>query len=247
MGSPVPTRHAPTTSTLGVAVAIGATALLAALIMAALASGLTVGDAVADPEEYTGERFVGIVSTVGVLVWVTIGTICGFTGIVLDATNDEGRQWRRFFYAATGLAAILFVDDFLLVHELADDLALLIVDFDATRGRKNILEAAVFACYGLLALVYWWRFRPQFRQLDHRPLRLAIGLLGLSLLVDMRMHRALGLRLPDGSDGPDLRSILEEGPKFLGIVYLAVFAGQAGHRVIVSQRRSAEAVPVTRW
>jgi hypothetical protein len=223
------------------AVGVAATVLLAALIVAAVTSGLTVGDAVADIEEYTDHRFVGIASTVGILVWAAIATICAFTAIVLDETSDEGRLWHRFFLASAALAALLLIDDLLLVHEFADDLALVAVDFEPTRARKNLLEAAVFGCYGVLALIYGWTFRGQLRQLDRRPLGLGLGLLGLSFLIDMRLHHLLGVHLPDGSDGPDLGSVLEEGPKFLGIVYLAVFAAQAGQRVVVSQRGHAEA------
>jgi hypothetical protein len=219
-------------------IAVGAATalLLVGLLAATLASGLTVADAVADPEETTGHRFLGVVSNVGLLLWAATVAIGLFGALLVDASSPRGREWRWFLAAMAGVAFLLLVDDFLLVHEFGDDIALSFVDFDPTRGRKNIIETTVFAGYGLVALACAWRFRDRLRQVDRRPLWIAAALLGLSFVVDMRLHRITGLRLPDGSDGPDLQSILEEGPKLLGIAYLVVFVALAGRRAIEDGR-----------
>lgn len=224
-----------------VIVGIATTLLLAVLIGAALLEGLTVADAVADPEETTGYRFLGIVSNVGVLLWASVVAILVFAAAVVDTSSLQGREWRRFLLAVAGVALLLLLDDFLLVHEYGDDLALLVLDFDPTRERKNVIESAVFAGYGMVAVGCGWRFRSRLRGVDRRPLVVATVLLGMSFVVDMRLHRIVGIHLPDGTDGPDLRSILEEGPKLLAIVYLVVFAGRVGQRAIDGSRAGDEA------
>ncbi|MEL7155971.1 MAG: hypothetical protein AAFN30_05155 [Actinomycetota bacterium] len=210
----------------------GAAVLFAVLSAAALSTGLTMADAVADPQETTGYRFLGIVSNVGILFWGATVAIAAFAAVVVEPTTGESREWRRFLMASAAIALLLLIDDFLLVHEFGDDVARWFVDFEATTGRKNVIESAIFAGYGLVVLTYGRRFRRQFRRLDLRPLAAAAVLLAVSYAVDIRLHRLVGITLSDGSDGPDLRSILEEGPKFVGIVLLVVFIGRAARQAI---------------
>lgn len=228
-----PRRPWPTPPPLGlVGTALVATILLVGLTVAARLSGLSLAEAVADPQETTDHRFLGVVSNVGILLWAAMVAVALFAATLVDTGSDEGREWRRFLVGTAAVALLLLVDDFLLVHEFGDDVARAVVDFEATRARKDIIETGVFALYGLVVVVFGLRFRASLRQLDLRPLAVAGGLLAFSFAVDLRMHRLIGITLPDGSDGPDLRSGLEEGPKFLGIALLLAFVAGAARHVL---------------
>lgn len=215
-------RRRGTPPQLLIAVAATTVAALSALVAMATASGLTVGDAVADPHEFHRYRFLGIVSTTGVLVWGAVVTICVFTAVTIGGQASMGR-WRSFFMASAGIALMLLLDDFLLIHEFSDEVVSVFVDFDRTREQKDVLEAAVFAGYASVFTIYAWTFRDLLRVTDFEVLGLALVMFALSLVVDFGTLDRVGLALPDEDGFLDLRSLVEEGFKLLGIVYFATF------------------------
>lgn len=195
---------------------------MAALILMASASGLTVGDAVADPHEFHRHRFLGIVSNAGVLAWTAVVTVCLFAAATV-ADDSTSRRWRDFYLASAGFTFMLLVDDFLLVHEYSDEIVSVFIDFDRTREQKDVLEMATFAGYAAVFGTYVWIFRDRFAKLDTSVLVLALAMFALSLVVDVDALDELGVALPDEDSALDLRSLVEEGLKLLGIVYFATF------------------------
>ncbi|MGB5758897.1 MAG: hypothetical protein WBM50_18435 [Acidimicrobiales bacterium] len=216
-----PSRSQPARSLAGVALV--SVAVMGGLIALALASGISIEAAVSDPHELTRLRFLGIVSNVGVLTWGAAMTICLFTAwIVEPGWSDVGP--RSFFIASAGITLVLLIDDLLLVHELADDVVVRFVDFERTRRQKDILEAAVFASYGALFGLYALVYRQTILRANGRYLLVgALAMFAISVVIDFGLVDALGIDIPDYRDSIDLRSLLEEGAKLVGIAYYSAF------------------------
>lgn len=198
-------------------------AALGLMLVAASATGVDAKAAVSDPQELTGFRLLGVVSNVGVLVWASIVSVCGFTGLLLNRQPKSEEPWSFFFLAFAAIAMLLLVDDFWLIHELADNVVGVFIDFDHTRSQKDLLESVVFAGYGLLLLVYLAVCRELIRLTEVRVMILAFGLLAASLFVDVGGPKAFGIVLPEDWHGVDVETLLEESLKLLGIVYLAAY------------------------
>ncbi len=200
-----------------------AAVVLALLVVAATANGVTIEGAVSDQHETTRLRLLGIVSSVGVFLWVAAMAVCILAVVALDPVGD-GNRWRKFFGASALITLVLLVDDFLLVHEFSDEVVSVFVDFDRTREQKDVLEGMVFACYGALFLWYCFHFRQEILGSRHRRyLLVAAAMFALSLVIDLGGAEAVGIDLPDYRTDFDVESLAEEGPKFLGIAYYATF------------------------
>ncbi len=204
-------------------VAVAGVGVLAGLIGLALATGVTIEGAVSDPHEVTRLRFLGIVSNVGVLFWTAALSVC-LLGARLAGPVGEQRELRRFFLASAAMTLVLLIDDLLLVHEVGDDVVALFVDFDRTRSRKDVIEAAVFAGYALMFAAYAVRFRDTLMAAAGRRFLVgSLALFAVSVIIDFGLVEAVGIDLPDYRDRIDVKSLLEEGAKFVGILFYAAF------------------------
>ena len=205
--------------------AIGATTLvaMACLLAMAGASGLSIEAAVSDPHELTRLRFLGIVSNVGILVWASAVSFSVFAALAV-ADGPAGDRQRWFFISSAGMTVVLLIDDLLLVHEFADDVVAYFIEFDRTRRQKDILEGMVFAGYGALFAVYAFVFRDVLRSARGlRFLQAALAAFAISAAIDFGLLDALGIALPDHGSSFDARSLAEEAPKLVGIVYYSAF------------------------
>lgn len=206
-------------------IALGAVAaaVMAVLVWAAAKNGVSFEGAVSDPQEVTELRLLGIVSTTGVLLWTAAVAFCLLAASVVEPAG-AGRRWRSFFLASAAVTLVLLLDDFLLVHEFADDVVSVFVDFDRTREQKDILEGVVFLGYGLLFLAYGYYYRQEILgSKDRRFLVAAAAMFLLSLFLDLGGADLVGVELPGSRSSFDVESLAEEGPKFIGIVYYATF------------------------
>lgn len=61
------------------------------------------------------------------------------------------------------------IDDFLVIHEYADELAALFVDFGPIRRLGDLLEAPILGGYGLVFAAYTFNYQNVLR--PSRPLR----------------------------------------------------------------------------
>lgn len=211
-----------------------AVAFYIALLGAAQRGGVGVEQAVADPQETTDLRFLGVVSTTGVLFWAAVVTVCLLAASVL---TDRPDHMFRFFRASAAVTMMLLLDDLLLLHEFADDTVGFFVEFDHTRRRKDLLELIVFAGYGVIVGWYLVRHRVAIAATRHLPLVVAGIGLATSLVVDMG--------LLDGAVsmvGPGLSSrtetVIEEGAKFVGISYLTIYFFDAARSAVRHRPRS---------
>lgn len=206
---------------LGVLVKLAALSVVgvALLLLAARISGIDIEAAVADPQEVTGLRLLGIVSSVGILIWGAAVSVNLFA-----FASAPSHRWRSFFGASAVVALVLLVDDLFLVHEFADDVVGAFVDFEATRARKDFLEAVVFAGYGAGFAIYLFLYQDILRIASGlRLLVAALAMFAISTAFDFGIFEFIGLELPD-DDGPfNMEALAEEGPKFIGIVFFAAF------------------------
>lgn len=205
-----------------VLVGSAAALIVLVLLLAADQTGVSIDGAVSDPQEFTDLRMLGIVSNVGVLLWAAAVAICVLTAVTVE--DEAPERWRQFFVVSGLVTSVLLIDDLILVHEFADDLVALIVDFDRTRQQKDILEAVVFAGYGVMFLWYCYRYRAELLGASERRFFLAAAVMfAISLFFDIDGHSFIGLDVPgDGSD-LDVESLAEEIPKFVGIAYYGWF------------------------
>ncbi len=208
-------------------VAIVAVALMAVLMAIAARSGLDVDEVLSDPQEFTRQRFLGAVSTVGVLGWAAAASICAFGAYTVDASERSVRGW---LLSSAGVSLLLLVDDLFLVHEYADDVVATVVDFDRTRSQKDILEAIVFAGYAVVFVGTLVAFRRVVATLDLRLLGLSVGLFAVSAGLDLSIDERIGFEVID--DDLDLHIVLEEGLKFLGIAFYLVFHATSARTMI---------------
>src|SRR5688572_20593613 len=101
---------------------------LAVMLAGALWTDVPLGQAVADTYEVTGQRMIGLVSTVGVLLWAGTVAICLSAAGALRHLQEQ-LLWRRLFMTAGAVLALFLLDDFLAVHEVVDDVASGMFDF----------------------------------------------------------------------------------------------------------------------
>ena len=205
-------------------VLVGFASALSLLLLVLMAdrSGVSIADAVADPHEVTRLRFLGIVSNVGLLLWAATIAVCVLAAATVEPAPDQ--RWRAFFVVSGLVTSVLLIDDLILVHEFADDVVAVFVDFDRTRQQKDILEALVFAAYGAMFLWYCFRYRVELLGATERRFFIAAAaMFALSLLFDFDAHSFVGLDLPDYRSDFDVESLAEEGPKFVGITYYLWF------------------------
>lgn len=205
------------------AIGLGAVIAMAGSLAAAKVSGLTVEEAVSDPQELTRHRFLGIVSNVGVLAWASAVSVCVFAVFAIDS-GEAARRHRRFFLASAAVAMVLLVDDLLLVHEFADDTVAFFVDFERSRRQKDLLEATVFAAYAVMFGFYAFWFRDVLlaaRELHY--LGAAFAMFLLSSAIDFRALEVVGIDLADVRGVRNVDILLEEGSKLVGIAFYAAF------------------------
>ncbi len=234
-GTPKQSPEGPRPASVGRVTVAGVVAILTYVMLLAAAgrSGVSVEQAVADPQESTGLRLLGIVSNVGVLLWTAVVTTCFLGASVLPQQSDGTR---RFLRASGSVAMILLLDDFLLIHEYADDAVGFFVEFEHTRDRKDLLELTVFAAYGLIVSWYLLAHRAVIAGTDRLPLRLAGANLATSLLIDIGVADTMLSAFGSGMSSRT-ETLLEEGAKLVGIAYLTLYFLDTTRLAIRSTRR----------
>jgi hypothetical protein len=181
-------------------------AALGVVVLVRVVSGVSVGEFTRDPASSQGfPAYVGAISYLGVLAW-TAGATAALVGSYAAA---PGAPARRFLLAAGVLTAVLALDDLFLLHEQLGTLV-------AEGGRGSDLVLVIYAVAGMALL---WRWRGFV--LAETPVALVVPVAVLFLTGT----------LVDALDaGGPAQYLLEDGPKFLGLLgwgtYLAVVALQ---------------------
>ncbi|MFN7643881.1 MAG: hypothetical protein ACK5PW_12510 [Burkholderiales bacterium] len=153
---------------------------------------------------------VGVISSLGALLWAAAAAICGLTAAVL-ARARAPRSEVRFFAAAACLTAYIVIDDFFMLHEV------LLPTYLGMYERHAV--GLVAACAMLFVATSFRRIRAT----RYGLFVLAVALLATSVLID----RYDAMFVAHGWD-PEWRSVMEDAPKWLGIAcWFAYFADAA--------------------
>ena len=144
--------------------------------------------------------YVGMISNIGIMMWVAAGSIFLFVGYVL--LNRHGLNHAAAFVLAFGLfALVLAVDDLFRLHERV---------FPRYLG---IPENLVYATYAVMVATMLLSFRRLIFDTDHLLLAAALVFFGISLAVDMGAVEALPYRF-----------VVENVTQFIGItLWLSYF------------------------
>lgn len=181
--------------------------------------GESPADLYRDMYELTGSRLTGLLSVAGVMLLVATAAVCLFASRITRQASGL-HSLSRYLLGAGALAAILAADDYLSVHELADDILAVATGIEAGRGLKNVLEAAVLGVYGVLFLLLLWRQRSTVASTEWILLAFGGALLVASLALDMAPHTWLagvsGLSL-------DAQGLVEDTLKLAGIAFCATY------------------------
>lgn len=123
--------------------------------------------------------YVGILSSVGALVWCTAATVCLFAAVALRDVPAQAER-RRLLGGAGCLMAALGADDFFMLHEVV-------------YPKLGLSEEAVVSLYalGLLGLIL--RFRRTLLESELLLFALGATLFAGSVAVDMRVRDATAL------------------------------------------------------
>jgi hypothetical protein len=226
-----PQRERTQLSTLAppiLAVATASVLFVAASVLLADARGEAANDLFADMYELTGSRLTGLISTVGVVLLAATSAVCLFTARIIWRL-PKSTYCARFLLGAGLLTAVLATDDYLSVHEFADDMLTIATGVEAGRALKNILEAVVLGVYGLLFSVLLWRFRSTVASTEWALLAIAGALLLASLVLDMAPHSwlasNLGLSL-------DTQGFVEDTLKLTGIAFYVTYFVRTSARAV---------------
>lgn len=176
--------------------------LLAIIVALRLLDGVPMAEFTRDPAQILGHTpFIGAVSSLGILLWAAAATACLFTAALLRRRGLGAAGWRTFLTFASALTVLLMLDDLFLFHDVV---------FPEYLG---IGEHWLYGFYAASAAGLLGGYRRLILKTDYPLLLLSLLLFAASLGMDFVSDYVL---LPG-------TFLLEDGPKFLGIVAWAAY------------------------
>ena len=154
--------------------------------------------------------YAGILSNVGILFWSAGATVCFFSVSIRRKEEFIGR-YKRFLVMSGLITSLLLVDDLFQMHRIFYPKVLHIPTF------------IVYCVYGLLGLWYLLIFRKQIMETEYLMLALALGFLGLAVIIDI-----LSI-VPRGS------TALSDFLKFFGIVSWFIYFTRTCWKILTGQ------------
>lgn len=173
-------------------------------------TNISMYELVADPNE-VGQvaAYVGLVSTIGILIFAATATACFFSAYILGQIDRVAKKWQSFLKISGFFIFLLLADDLWQLHESLPNL--LFGNLSRSRTVQDIGEVIAFCFYGLLFVLYVLKFKKFFYQTRLTSLIAAVLFFCSSTIVDIWLANISG------------HFALEEGLKLLGIVSLAMY------------------------
>jgi hypothetical protein len=159
--------------------------------------------------------YIGAMSNLGVLAWWAGAAISLFVASILFR-NHANRRDRYALASLGGLSAMLALDDLYMFHE-------------TYFWRTPLSDLMTPLVYGTLILSFLYLFREFLLDNGGILLLLALGFVGMSMLIDLS-HDFHLLVVNDSTT----RYLVEDGSKLIGTLSWLVFSTFASHRVITS-------------
>jgi hypothetical protein len=184
-----------------------------AILLLHWGKGIPIGYLTRDPALVVNiPIYIGSFSIIGILLWFSAAALCLFSAPLVSHPKDNSLQQ---FLLMSGLFTLLLVlDDLFLLHE------------EVFPKYVGIPERVVEASYGILMLLYLFKFRAVIFKTEFLLFGLALGLFGFSLGLDV---------LPQNIY---FRHLLEDGSKFAGIVTWLVYFARVSYSGIKSSRKN---------
>lgn len=170
--------------------------LLVVLIGAANGFDLLPPLMVEPAETMMANPFTGLVSTLGVFVWVGTAAICAFCASLLGRRGE--RESSRFLGFAAAITAYVAFDDFFQMHEII-------------LPSIGLVEKYTYLTLGAGVVYFLYRYRSLVLAGPVLILIASLGLLGLSVIVDTIHERAQQL-------DNNWMTFAEEALKWLGLI-----------------------------
>lgn len=175
-------------------------ASVAVFVLIGIQDRAPVGDLTRDLAATTESAwYLGSVSSVGAFGWVVAGSVSGLAALVL-ARRSTATPHRESLTIIAALSFLLALDDVLLLHEDV---------FNRLLGS----ELPIYGLYAVVGAGWFLRHRADLPSQTIPTLVVAVAAMGGSVLVDLTW-----------SSDADLRLLVEDGLKFLGIWSWALFA-----------------------
>jgi hypothetical protein len=143
--------------------------------------------------------YFGILSNIGIFIWLATGAITIFSGTILFSVNKE-KNWSLFLILFGLLTMILAIDDFFMLHE--DFFPILL----------KIPEKLILLTYGLMMLSILVKFKKIVLHNHLKTFIVTISFLALSIIADQILPDKAYLLKPGDN------FLLEDGLKLVGIV-----------------------------
>lgn len=160
----------------------------------------------------------GVLSNLGILLWSAAASICAFAAMTLRNARLREPFW--FLLCSALLSAYLLFDDFFLFHDVLAPRYL------------GVDEKLVYAALGTAVCGYLIAFRRVILKTHFAVLLLALGFLGIAVVMDALLEpwlRRLG----------HWEYFFEDGAKWLGIASWCSYYVHTSHQLVVEHPRAA--------
>lgn len=177
--------------------ALPAAAFYTVVVFSLIFYGASMLEIITDPEIPEGQAwFRGIMSTLGIAIWLACGAICIFTAWCIRG-RESLAQFRPLLIAGGVLTLMLTSDDGLMLHD---------------RLKHQLW---FYLTYALLSMFIVLRFFRLLQKMDFMALVLSGGCLAMSIFVDL-IQMDIPVAYPTSQ-------FFEEGFKFIGIIGWSYF------------------------
>ncbi|MCB0382322.1 MAG: hypothetical protein KDD05_03210 [Psychroserpens sp.] len=139
--------------------------------------------------------YAGILSQMGILLWSAAAAICMYS---VPLIIDE--EHKQFIRASVYITLLLGLDDAFMFHE-------------TLFPSLGIHQKIVFLGYGIMMLLYLYKYYKLILTTDFILFTLALGWFGISMLIDNFIRDV----------SPYITKLTEDGTKFIGIVTWLVY------------------------
>jgi hypothetical protein len=200
-------------STLGSwALKIGLPALIVYGVILGLfgAIGVSPSTIIRDPAQMTDQPvYLGLLSNVGVFLWMATGAICLFSASLAGAASWASRSAQLLLFAGA-FSILLGLDDFFLIHD------------------RLLSDKVCVPIYLALGLTLVLRHARELATLEVLVMFVAVSFLAASVGIDVVQHH-LPLKY-------ETVQVIEDGCKFIGIISWLRFWAVGGATIVRAGR-----------
>lgn len=148
--------------------------------------------------------YTGILSQLGIFIWAATSAICLFSSVMIS-----NKTYHNFMLLSAVISLYLGLDDAFMFHE-------------TVLPSIGIHQKIVVMSYGLLMLLFLWKFSKAILKTEFLLLGLAFLCFGISIIVDNFLW-----------DNSELvTNLLEDGSKFTGLVAWLTYFSRTGKTIL---------------